>query len=141
MKTDTTSTLLPWKRGCSAGALQACMGEMYFRGICTRKVTAVLEKCLGLSASSTQVSRAAKLLDEELTAWRERRLGRICVQQELQRHTRIGSLFCNEESLLRLGSAVPIELDTRWLTQRKRYITWEDTTRDGLKQISRKDVA
>jgi hypothetical protein len=34
-----------------------------------------------------------------------------------------------------------MELDTRWLSQRKRYITWEDTTRDGLKQISRKDVA
>ncbi|MDP2361509.1 MAG: IS256 family transposase [bacterium] len=306
----------------SERALLTCMGEMYFRGISTRKVTAVFEKCLGMSVSSTQVSRAAKLLDEELAAWRERRLGRVrylqldaryekvrmggayvdcallsavgvtedgtrrvmglsvalseaevhwrgfleslcargmhgveyivsddhsglkaarqkvlpsvrwqrcqahlsrnaqdhCprrsqkailgedlrsvwssssredaqqqldrlvaryrpsapkladwleanipegftvyelpsshrrkmrtsnmternVQQELLRRTRVCSLFCNEESLLRLGSAVLMELDTRWLSQRKRYITWEDTTRDGLKQISRKDVA
>ena len=63
------------------------------------------------------------------------------VQQELLRRTRVSNLFCSEESLLRLVSAVLMELDTRWLSQKKRYITWEDITRDSLKQISRKDVA
>jgi len=306
----------------SERALLVCMGEMYFKGITTRKVTEVFEKCLGMSVSSTQVSRAAKLIEEDLRAWRGRPLGEIryleldaryervrvggvytdcavltavgvnaeghrsvlgtsvalseaevhwralleelcargmhgveyivsddhsglkaarrkvlpsvlwqrcqvhlsrnaqdhCprkdqkavlgeelpgvwsastredaqlhldrlveryrktapkladwleanipegfavyslptshrrkmrtsnmiernVQQELLRRTRVSNLFCSAESLLRLVSVFLVELDTRWLSQKKRYITWEDITRDSLKQISRKDVA
>ena len=57
-------------------ALILAIAEMYVRGISTRKVTAVLEELCGLEISSAQVSRAAKTLDEELSAWRERKIGK-----------------------------------------------------------------
>jgi putative transposase len=58
-------------------ALVAAIAEMYVKGISTRKVTSVLEELCGLDVSSAQVSRAAATLDVELTAWRERELGKI----------------------------------------------------------------
>ena len=57
-------------------ALILAIAEMYVRGISTRKVTAVLEELCGLEISSAQVSRATKMLDEELQAWRERKIGK-----------------------------------------------------------------
>ena len=59
----------------SERALKVAIAEMYVRGISTRRVTGVLEKMCGLDISSTQVSRAAKILDEELNNWRNRNLG------------------------------------------------------------------
>jgi len=58
----------------SERALKVAIAEMYVRGISTRRVTGVLEKMCGLDISSTQVSRAAKILDEELNNWRNRNL-------------------------------------------------------------------
>ena len=51
--------------------------EMYVQGGGTRKVNAVLEELCGLEVSSSQVSRVNKLMDEEIEAWRNRRLGRM----------------------------------------------------------------
>ncbi len=51
------------------------MAEMYVNGVSTRKVTNVLKELCGLEITSTQVSRATKLLDEELVKWRHRPLG------------------------------------------------------------------
>jgi len=48
------------------------MAEMYIQGVSTRKVKAIFEKLCGLEVTSTQVSRAAKLLDDELGKWRNR---------------------------------------------------------------------
>lgn len=63
------------ERGCrSEKALKLAIAEMYVRGISTRKVTDVTEKLCGLEVSATQVSRLAKLLDEELEAFRNREL-------------------------------------------------------------------
>ena len=45
---------------------------MYVQGVTTRKVTAVMQQLCGLEVTSSQVSRAARTLDEELAAWRER---------------------------------------------------------------------
>ena len=59
----------------SERALKLAIAEMYVKGVSTRKVMAITEKLCGLSISSTQVSRASKLLDEELQAWRERPIG------------------------------------------------------------------
>ncbi len=59
----------------SERALKLAIAEMYVKGISTRRVTDVLEKMCGLSISSTQVSRVAALLDEELEKWRNRPLG------------------------------------------------------------------
>ena len=58
----------------SERALTLAMAEMYVQGVSTRKVTKVLEELCGLEITSTQVSRATALLDEELAAWRNRPL-------------------------------------------------------------------
>ena len=58
-------------------AVMACIAEMYVKGVSTRDVHNVMTK-LGLeNLSSTQVSRANALLDQELAAWRERPLGEV----------------------------------------------------------------
>jgi len=59
----------------SERALKLAVAEMYVQGVSTRKVTEVMQQLCGLEVSSTQVSRAAQLLEEELGAWRDRRLG------------------------------------------------------------------
>jgi len=64
------------ERGCrSERALKLAIAEMYVKGISTRRVTDVLEKMCGLDISSTQVSRVARILDEQLNRWRNRLLG------------------------------------------------------------------
>ena len=50
------------------------VAEMYIKGVSTRQAEDVMRAFGIQSLSSTQVSRAAKLLDEELTAWRNRPL-------------------------------------------------------------------
>ena len=46
-------------------------------GVSTRKVKEITEKLCGKEISSTQVSRLAARLDEELERWRTRPLGAI----------------------------------------------------------------
>jgi putative transposase len=60
----------------SERALKLSLAEMYIQGVSTRKVSAILEELCGLEVSSAEVSRAAKLLDEEFDQWRKRGLGR-----------------------------------------------------------------
>ncbi len=63
------------EKGCqSERALKLDIAEMYVQGVSTRRVTEVLEKMCGLQVSSTQVSRVAHILDEELEKWRNRPL-------------------------------------------------------------------
>jgi transposase-like protein len=50
---------------------------MYVQGVSTRKVAAITKELCGLDVSSAQVSRAAKLLNEELDAWRSRKLDQV----------------------------------------------------------------
>ncbi len=59
----------------SERALTLALAEMYVQGVSTRKVKAITEQLCGASVSSTQVSNAAKLLDDELEKWRNRPLG------------------------------------------------------------------
>jgi putative transposase len=59
----------------SERALKLAMAEMYINGVSTRKVNEVLKELCGLEVTSTQVSRATGLLDEELEKWRNRPLG------------------------------------------------------------------
>jgi putative transposase len=61
----------------SERALKLAVAEMYVQGVSTRKVATITETLCGLEVSSTQVSRAAALLDEELSAWRNRPLSEI----------------------------------------------------------------
>jgi len=61
----------------SERALKLAVAEMYVQGVSTRKVTEITRELCGLDVSSSQVSRAAQLLDEELEAWRTRPLGKL----------------------------------------------------------------
>ncbi len=59
----------------SERALKLSLAEMYIQGVSTRKVAKITEELCGFNVSSTQVSNATKLLDEELERWRNRPLG------------------------------------------------------------------
>ena len=61
----------------SSRAVMLAIAEMYVQGVSTRDVAKVMAEFGLKSLSSTQVSRAAALLDEELAAWRRRPLGEI----------------------------------------------------------------
>jgi transposase-like protein len=61
----------------SERALKLAMAEMYVQGVSTRKVQEVTRELCGFDVSSSQVSRAAQLLDDELQQWRSRPLGRV----------------------------------------------------------------
>ncbi|MCP4664831.1 MAG: IS256 family transposase [Deltaproteobacteria bacterium] len=73
----------------SERALTVAIAEMYVQGVSTRKVTAVLEKLCGLEVSSSQVSSAAALLDEELEKWRTRKLGKTPFVQVDARYEKV----------------------------------------------------
>ena len=57
----------------SSRAVMLAIAEMYVQGVSTRDAAKVMAEFGLKSLSSTQVSRAAALLDEELAAWRSRR--------------------------------------------------------------------
>jgi len=59
----------------SERALKLAVAQMYVEGVSTRKVTEITRELCGLDISSSQVSRAAKLLDEEISEWQTRELG------------------------------------------------------------------
>ena len=61
----------------SERALQLAIAEMYVKGVSTRKVKKITDKLCDHEVSSTQVSRLAALLDEELEKFRNRPLGKI----------------------------------------------------------------
>lgn len=61
----------------SERALKLAVAEMYVQGVSTRKVTQITSELCGLDVSSSQVSRAAQLLDEELQSWRSRPLDKL----------------------------------------------------------------
>lgn len=61
----------------SSRAVMLAVAEMYVKGVSTRDAEAVMKEFGIESPSSTQVSRAAKLLDDELEAWRNRPLDEI----------------------------------------------------------------
>lgn len=59
----------------SERALKIALAEMYVQGVSTRKVAKITEQLCGFEVTSTQVSRAAKELDQILEQWRNRELG------------------------------------------------------------------
>lgn len=61
----------------SERALKLAVAEMYVQGVSTRKVREITRELCGLEVSSSEVSRVAKLLDDELEAWRTRPLGEV----------------------------------------------------------------
>lgn len=66
------------EKGCrSEKALRLALAEMYVQGVSTSKVAKITEQLCGCDISSSEVSRVAKTLDEELEQWRNRPLGEI----------------------------------------------------------------
>jgi transposase-like protein len=61
----------------SERALKLAIAEMYVQGVSTRRVAPIVEELCGFELSSTQVSRVAMLLDEELEKFRKRDLGHV----------------------------------------------------------------
>jgi transposase-like protein len=61
----------------SERALTLALAEMYVQGVSTSKVTRITEELCGCEISSSDVSRATSLLDEELQKWRTRPLSQI----------------------------------------------------------------
>jgi len=59
----------------SERALKLAVAEMYILGVSTRKVAKITKQLCGLNVTSSQVSRAAKLLDDEISEWHNRPLG------------------------------------------------------------------
>jgi transposase-like protein len=62
----------------SSRAVMLAIAQMYVQGVSTRDAAKVMAEFGLESLSSTQVSRAAALLDEELEAWRTRELEQVC---------------------------------------------------------------
>jgi putative transposase len=61
----------------SERALRLALAEMYVQGVSTSKVSKITEELCGCEISSSDVSRATALLDEEFQQWRTRPLGLI----------------------------------------------------------------
>ncbi len=61
----------------SERSLLLALTEMYVQGVSTRDVAGITEQLCGTRVSTMQVSRAAKLPDEELEVWRNRPLGNV----------------------------------------------------------------
>ena len=58
----------------SEQAFLLTLQEMYLAGVSTRKVRKITEELCGCEISASSVSRAVRRLDDELAAWRNRRL-------------------------------------------------------------------
>src|SRR4029079_465024 len=58
----------------SEKALRLALAEMYVQGVSTAKVTKITEELCGCEISSSDVSRATALWDEDLAKWRQRPL-------------------------------------------------------------------
>jgi putative transposase len=61
----------------SEKALRLALAEMYVQGVSTSKVSKITEELCGCEISSSDVSRATAMLDEDLQKWRTRPLGQI----------------------------------------------------------------
>ncbi len=61
----------------SSRAVMLAIAQMYIQGVSTRDVEKVMAEFGLESLSSSQVSRAAALMDAELEAWRTRQLGTV----------------------------------------------------------------
>ena len=84
------------------------VAEMYIKGVSTREVEAVMREFGIESISSSQVSRAAALLDDELEAWRNRELGEI---RYLKQHSKSPHRRPSRASLKAVSS---ISLSAQW---------------------------
>jgi putative transposase len=60
----------------SERALNLALAQMYVQGVSTRDVSKIIEDMCGFEVSSSTVSKAAAQLDDSLSKWRDRELGK-----------------------------------------------------------------
>ena len=89
----------------SEKSLMLTISEMYLKGISTRKVNSILDKMGLKNISSTTVSNFTKQLDEGMTLWRERELGKFVYVQfdALYEKTRISNRVVSNAVLVAYG--------------------------------------
>lgn len=90
----------------SERSLKLALAEMYIQGVSTRKVNAILEELCGLNISSSEVSRAAQLLDEELHNFRERKLGKYAYLILDARYEKVRQGGCVRDSAVLIAFGV-----------------------------------
>lgn len=89
----------------SERALKLAIAEMYVNGVSVRKVSRIVEKLCGFEVSSSQVSNAAKELDEEIEIWRNRPLGeyKYLIMDATYENVRIGNKVISAAVLVCYG--------------------------------------
>jgi len=98
----------------SEQAFLLTLQEMYLAGVSTRKVRQVTEELCGTQVSASMVSRMVRRLDEDLEAWRSRRLPEaypyLVVDARYER-VRQGGRITNRGVLLVVGVAASGQRD------------------------------
>jgi len=89
----------------SERALKLAIAEMYVKGVSTRRVSDIVEILCGTEVSSSQVSRLAKELDEEITSWKAQPVGQIqyLVLDATYESVRVGSRVVKQALLVAIG--------------------------------------
>lgn len=89
----------------STRAVMLAIAQMYIQGVSTRDVEKVMAEFGLESLSSSQVSRATALLDEELEAWRTRPLGAFpyLFLDARYEKMRVGGVVCDAAILSAIG--------------------------------------
>jgi len=89
----------------SERALRLAVAEMYVQGVSTRKVAEIAKVLCGENISSSEVSRAAKLLDAGLQKWRERPLGlyKYLILDAIYEKTRMNGCVVDAAVLIAYG--------------------------------------
>lgn len=89
----------------SERALKLAIAEMYVNGVSVRKVSNIVEKLCGFEISSSQVSKASELLDEEIEAWRTRKLDKYpyLILDARYENVRIGKTVVKAAVLIAFG--------------------------------------
>jgi len=128
----------------SEKALMLSLVEMYVHGVSTRKVKAITEALCGLDISKSQVSRLAKDLDEDIHAWRFRKLDKeypYLVVDARYEKIRINHQVVSQGVLLAvgIGSDGYREILGTWVADSENETSWSEVFKElkerGLKGV------
>jgi len=128
----------------SEKALMLSLVEMYVHGVSTRKVKAITEALCGLDISKSQVSKLAKGLDEDIQAWRSRKLVKgypyLVVDARYER-VRINHQVVTQGVLLVVGIGLDgyREILGTWVADSESEASWSEVFKElrarGLKGV------
>lgn len=119
----------------SEKALVLAILEMYVSGVSTRKVRKITEELCGLDISKSQVSRLAKSLDNDVSAWRYRLLQRpykYLIVDALYEKIRDSGIPLSRAVLLVVGVSSDgyREILGTWIGNTENEETWAGVFRD-----------